>query len=191
MISFREKYKITLSEIDNLNLYELNIFNSIKKFYELNNKISDKQEDLLYNILKREILFKFNTKEVQMYRENFYRTDYHGDYLLDDYLFLKETKMSSEELSEQITNKIAMQYNSSGLTQKYEFVKTIEIPENVKNLKEFMNFYNDYLILLEKIQKARKLSSKNKYTKAVKSIVNEEYNYDLIKETLNFKHWEA
>lgn len=190
MLSFREKYQITLKEIDNLNIYELNIYNSIKKFYELNDKISEKQEDLLYNILKREILFTFKTKTVFMYQENFYRTDYHGDYLLDDLPLLRETEMSSEELSEQITNKIAMQYNTSGLTDKYKFVKTIEIPESIKNLREFLVFYNDYETLLKKFKNARKNTSRNKYIKALKSIITEEYNYNLIKDTIKFKHWE-
>ena len=191
MLSFREKYQITLKEIDNLNIYELNIYNSIKKFYELNDKISEKQEDLLYNILKREILLTFKTKTVYMYNENFYRLDYHGDYLLDDQLLLRETEMSSAELSEQITNKIAMQYNTSGLTDKYKFVKTIEIPESIKNLREFLVFYNDYETLLKKIKNARKNTSRNKYIKALKSIITEEYNYDLIKDTIKFKHWEC
>lgn len=190
MLSFREKYQITLKEIDNLNIYELNIYNSIKKFYELNDKISEKQEDLLYNILKREILLTFKTKTVYMYNENFYRVDYHGDYLLSDLPFLRETEMSSEELSEQITNKIAMQYNSSGLTDKYKFVKTIEIPESIKNLREFLAFYNDYETLLNKFKNARKNTSRNKYIKALKSIISEEYDYDLIKDTIKFKHWE-
>ena len=191
MLSFREKYQITLKEIDNLNIYELNIYNSIKKFYELNDKISEKQEDLLYNILKREILLTFKTKTVYMYNENFYRLDYHGDYLLDDLPLLRETEMSSEELSEQITNKIAMQYNSSGLIDKYKFVKTIEIPESIKNLREFLAFYNDYETLLKKFKNARKNTSRNKYIKALKSIITEEYNYDLIKDTIKFKHWEC
>lgn len=191
MLSFREKYQITLKEIDNLNIYELNIYNSIKKFYELNDKISEKQEDLLYNILKREILLTFKTKTVYMYNENFYRLDYHGDYLLDDLPLLRETEMSSEELSEQITNKIAMQYNSSGLIDKYKFVKTIEIPESIKNLREFLVFYNDYETLLKKIKNARKNTSRNKYIKALKSIITEEYNYNLIKDTIKFKHWEC
>lgn len=191
MLSFREKYQITLKEIDNLNIYELNIYNSIKKFYELNDKISEKQEDLLYNILKREILLTFKTKTVYMYNENFYRLDYHGDYLLDDLPLLRETEMSSEELSEQITNKIAMQYNSSGLIDKYKFVKTIEIPESIKNLREFLAFYNDYEALLKKFKNARKNTSRNKYIKALKSIITEEYNYDLIKDTIKFKHWEC
>ena len=191
MLSFREKYQITLKEIDNLNIYESNIYNSIKKFYELNDKISEKQEDLLYNILKREILLTFKTKIVYMYNENFYRLDYHGDYLLDDLPLLRETEMSSEELSEQITNKIAMQYNSSGLTDKYKFVKSIEIPESIKNLREFLVFYNDYDTLLNKFKNARKNTSRNKYIKALKSIITEEYNYDLIKDTIKFKHWEC
>lgn len=191
MLSFREKYQITLKEIDSLNTYELNIYNSIKKFYELNDKISEKQEDLLYNILKREILLTFKTKTVYMYNENFYRLDYHGDYLLDDLPLLRETEMSSEELSEKITNKIAMQYNSSGLTNKYKFVKTIEIPESIKNLREFLAFYNDYETLLNKFKNARKNTSRNKYIKALKSIITEEYNYDLIKDTIKFKHWEC
>lgn len=191
MLSFREKYQITLKEIDNLNIYELNIYNSIKKFYELNDKISEKQEDLLYNILKREILLTVKTKTVYMYNENFYRLDYHGDYLLDDLPLLRETEMSSEELSEQITNKIAMQYNTSGLTDKYKFVKTIEIPESIKNLREFLTFYNDYETLLKKFKNARKNTSRNKYIKALKSIITEEYNYNLIKDTIKFKHWEC
>ena len=190
MLSFREKYKIKLQEIDNFNIYELNIYNNIKKFYELNDKISEKQEDLLYNILKREILFTFKTKTVFMYQENFYRTDYHGDYLLDEKPFLSESELSSDKLNEQITNRIAQQYNSSGTTDKYKFLKTVQIPESIKNLKEFMCFYNDYLILLHKIERARKSSTKNKYIKALKSIINEEYCSDIIKEITNYKHWE-
>lgn len=84
-----------------------------------------------------------------------------------------------------------MQYNSSGLIDKYKFVKTIEIPESIKNLREFLVFYNDYETLLKKIKNARKNTSRNKYIKALKSIITEEYNYDLIKDTIKFKHWEC
>lgn len=176
-MNFIEKYNITLQEINSLGEYEKKIFESLKTYFEKVNLLTEKQSDLLVKILKRNFDFSnINYKKYNLYREYYFRADYHGDYLEDSEYIIAE----NVDLNEKIQDRRAAQYNYSQQINKYKFIREINVPEQISNLKAFSKYFERFEILTKKLDKARTINSKYKIIKALKSILNEEYNYDVI-----------
>ena len=180
-----ETQNITLQEINSLNGSERKIFESLCSQFLLKQTLSDKQNDLLTKILKRE----FDVSNIEyikcfLYKQYFYRTDYHGDYLLDSEYVLSPVELEQE----QITNRIAMQYNYSDATDKYKFEKMVAVPSNIKQLNNYANYYmHKFEKLMMKLPRARSINSKYKIIRAIKTILSEEYNDSLISDILDRK----
>lgn len=176
-MNFIEKYNITLQEINSLNIYEKKIFESLKIYFEKANSLTEKQSDLLVKILKRNFDFSdINYKKYNLYKEYCFRADYNSDYLKDSEYIISE----NVNLDEKIQDRIAAQYNYNQQVNKYEFVREINVPEQITNLKTFSRYFDRFDILIKKLDKARTSNSKYKIIKALKSILTEEYNSDII-----------
>ena len=176
-MNFIEKYNITLQEINSLNEYENKVFTSLQSYFEKTNSLTEKQNDLLVKILKRNFNLSYIIyKKYNLYKEAFFRADYNGDYLEDsEYIISKDL-----DLTEKIQDLKAAQYNYDQKVNKYKFIKEINVPEQITNLKSYSKYFNRFEELVNKFQKARTINSKYKITKAIKSILSEEYNNDII-----------
>jgi hypothetical protein len=184
-----EKYNIALSELSSLNESEKKIFESLKNQFEIKQTLSDKQNDLLTKILKRE----FNISNIEytkynLYKEYFYRADYNGDYLKDSKYIILEDE-SDVILNEEIQNLHARQYNYIDYEKRYEFDSIIAIPSCIKNIHRYLPYSHHFEKLIMKLPRARSLKSKYNIVKAIKTILNEEYNQNTINNVLKYKHW--
>ena len=176
-MNFIEKYNITLQEINGLNEHGKKIFESLKTYFEKANSLTEKQSDLLVKILKRNFDFSdILYKEYNLYKEYYFRADYNNDYLKDSEYIISE----NVNLDEKIQDRIAAQYNYNQQVNKYEFVREINVPEQITNLKAFSRYFERFDILIKKLDKARTNNSKYKIIKALKSILTEEYNSGII-----------
>lgn len=181
-----EDYSITLEELNSLNDWENDVLKSLNKQLVERTTLSDSQNDLLTRILKRE--FNINNieyKDVNLYIENFYRVDYHGDYLQD-----RRYKASLELLdeNEQIDDLHASQYNYSCTVNRYKFDRVIKVPVCIKELDNYVNYYmNYYEKLILKVQRAKSTNSKYKMVKALKSILNNNPDDKLLDYIFNYK----
>jgi len=143
----------------------------------LTKELSKKQLQTLMDILDMsEPEPQYSTQITKRYIQNFYRTDYHGDYL-------KDTTYAYDILEENLEDKIqdahAAQYRQEAYIRKYAFNKDISIPANVTNISYFMTmFYDDYKFLSEKItrNKFRKIKAKNLAYRALESLVQGDVN---------------
>lgn len=181
-----ETHNITLQEINSLNESERKIFDSLCVQFLSKQTLSDKQNDLLTKIMKREFdISNIEYSKMYLYKSYFYRMDYHGDYLLDSEYVLSPVKLEQE----QITNKIAMQYNYSDTTDKYQFEKMVAVPKSIKGLNNYANYYMfKFEKLMMKLPRARSINSKYKIIRAIKTILSEEYADSLISDVLDRKY---
>ena len=185
------EYKnITLQELNRLSESERRIFDSLSSQFQSKQYITEKQNDLLTKILKRDFdlsnidTIKYN--KMFLYKSYFYRTDYNGDYLQDSEYVLSPVELEQE----QISNLVASQYNYSSTVDKYQFEKMVAVPESIKGLNNYARYYmSKYEKLIMKLKRARSSESKYKIIKAIKTILSEEYNEELISEVLERKYW--
>lgn len=185
------EYKnITLQELNRLSESERRIFDSLSSQFQSKQYITEKQNDLLIKILKRDFdlsnidTIKYN--KMFLYKSYFYRTDYNGDYLQDSEYVLSPVELEQE----QISNLVASQYNYSCTVDKYQFEKMVAVPESIKGLNNYARYYMfKYEKLIMKLKRARSSESKYKIIKAIKTILSEEYNEELISEVLDRKYW--
>ena len=182
-----ETQNITLQEINTLNESERKIFDSLCAQYSTKQTLSDKQNDLLTKILKREIdISNISYNKMYLYKKYFYRTDYHGDYLLDSEYVLSPVELAQEE----ITDLHAAQYNYSATTDKYQFEKMVAVPSSIKGLNNYANYYMfKFEKLMMKLPRARSINSKYKIIRAIKTILSEEYSDSLISDVLDRKFY--
>lgn len=180
-----ETHNITLQEINSLNDSERKIFESLCSQYLTKQTLSDKQNDLLTKIIKREFdISNISYNKMYLYKSYFYRTDYHGDYLLDSEYVLSPVELEQE----QITNQIAMQYNYSDTIDKYQFEKIVAVPTSIKQLNNYANYYMfKFEKLMMKLPRARSMNSKYRIIRAIKTILSEEYSDSLIRDVLERK----
>lgn len=180
--SLIEAWNISLNELNSLNDSELKILNSLREQYSLKSTLSQKQNDLLTKILKREFdLQDIKYNKMFLYRSYFYRTDYHGDYLQDSEYVLSPVELEQEE----IKNLHAEQYNYIEYVDKYKFEKMVAIPENIKQLNNYANYYMfKFEKLMMKLPRARSIQSKYNIVKAIRTILSEEYDNNLIENVL-------
>lgn len=185
-MNFIEKYNITLQEINCLNEYENKVFVSLKMYFEKTNTLTEKQNDLLIKILKRNFDFSnIPYKKYNLYKEYYFRADYNGDYLEDSEYIIAE----NIDLDEKIQDRRAMQYNYNQQINRYKFIREVNVPEQITNLKAFSKYFERFEVLIKKLDKARTSGSKYKIVKALKSILTEEYNYDVIYyDSCNYKN---
>lgn len=182
-----ETHNITLQEINSLNDSERKIFESLIVQFNNKQQLSDKQNDLLTKILKREFDIS-NVKYTKMflYKSYFYRTDYHGDYLKDSEYVISPVELKQE----QITDLHAMQYNYSAMVDRYQFEKMVAVPTTIKRLNNYANYYmGKFEKLMMKLPRTRTMNSKYKIIKAIKTILSEEYDDSLIQDVLDRKYW--
>jgi hypothetical protein len=121
---------------------------------------------------------RLKQQTIHIYHEYFYRDDSHGDPFCDWNVIYSKEKIPQEQI--QCMNSAA--HGVVDYTNKYNLIDTVEIPGEIKNIKKFMMYYNDYKLIYEKIvrNKFRKESSREKHYKALESIINEEYDMNLI-----------
>ena len=184
-----ERNNITLSELSSLNESEKKIFESLKTQFEIKQTLSDKQNDLLTKILKRE----FNISNIEytkynLYKEYFYRADYNGDYLKDSKYTILENE-SEEVLNEEIQDLHARQYDYVSYEKRYKFDSIIAIPNCIKNIHRYLLYRQDFEKLIVKLQRARSAGSKYNIIRAIKTILSEEYDQSLIDNVLRYRHW--
>lgn len=185
------EYKnITLQELNRLSESERRIFDSLSSQFQSKQYITEKQNDLLTKILKRDFdlsnidTIKYN--KMFLYKSYFYRTDYNGDYLQDSEYVLSPVELEQE----QISNLVASQYNYSSTVDKYQFEKMVAVPESIKGLNNYARYYMfKYEKLIIKLKRARSSESKYKIIKAIKTILSEEYDEELISDVLDRKYW--
>ena len=155
---------------------------------EAGKTLSKRQVEILKDLLgEEETIVDVPLKVVKAYREYFYRTDYHGDYLMDS---LETYDISSSLLEEKVQDSHAAQYGSEVFIEKYEFVKEVLIPSSIENVSYFMNFYyEDYIKILKKvhINKFRHLRTRNDAIRALNSLTQgnvHEVNESLVNRVL-------
>jgi metal-sulfur cluster biosynthetic enzyme len=126
--------------------------------------LSDKQINALKSVLNIEIpLLKYKTKTVKMYKQYFFRADYHGDILQDS-----RTVYDIVNPSNKIQDLHALQYSTEKYINEYQYVFDVEIPFNVVNVDYFMNFYyEDYTKLIDKIERNKFRSTKTRNNAAI------------------------
>ena len=176
-----EAYSITLEELNSLNEYEQNTLKSFEKYFIVAGILTKAQNLLLTKILKRE----FNLNDIKftkcfLYKEKFYRADYHGDYLCD-----WNNKLSYNEIpQEQIQDLHARQYNYEAYEDKYVFDGMVAVPNQITNLNYYVDYYKDFEKLYSKLSRAKTAFSKYKIIKTLKAILNQEECKMLVDETL-------
>ena len=190
MNTLAEYKNITLQELNRLSESERRIFDSLSSQFQSKQYITEKQNDLLTKILKRDFdlsnidTIKYN--KMFLYKSYFYRTDYNGDYLQDSEYVLSPIELEQE----QISNLVASQYNYSSTVDKYQFEKMVAVPESIKGLNNYARYYMfKYEKLIIKLKRARSSESKYKIIKAIKTILSEEYDEELISDVLDRKYW--
>ena len=190
MNTLAENKNITLQELNNLSESERRIFDSLNSQFQSKQYITEKQNDLLTKILKRNFdssnidSIKYN--KMFLYKSYFYRTDHHGDYLQDSEYVLSPIELEQE----QISNLVASQYNYSSTVDKYQFEKMVAVPESIKGLNNYARYYmSKYEKLIMKLKRARSSESKYKIIKAIKTILSEEYDEELISDVFDRKYW--
>lgn len=182
-----ETQNITLQEINSLNGSERKIFESLCSQFLLKQTLSDKQNDLLTKILKREFdIGNISYNKMYLYKEYFYRPDWRGDMLRDSRYVLSPVELEQE----QIIDAISEQYNYKSFEDKYQFEKMVAVPSSINRLNNYANYYmTKFEKLMMKLPRARSINSKYKIIKAIKTILTEEYNDSLISDVLERKHW--
>ena len=177
MNSLIETHNITLQEINSMNEYERKVFESISTQFQSKQTLTEKQNDLLTKILKREFNIS-NIKYTKMflYKEYFYRVDHHGDYLKDSRYKLSPVELKQEE----IQNLHARQYNYIDYENKYQFEKMVAVPESIEQLNNYTKYMYKFEKLIMKLPRARSIQSKYNIIKAIKTILSEEYDDNLI-----------
>lgn len=182
-----ETHNITLQEINSLNESERKIFDSLCAQFLPKQMLSDKQNDLLTKIIKREFdVSNIQYKKCFLYKEYFYRPDWRGDMLRDSRYVLSPVELEQE----QIIDAISEQYNSKSFEDKYHFEKMVAVPTTIKELNNYANYYMfKFEKLMMKLPRARSINSKYKIIRAIKTILSEEYNDSLISDVLDRKHW--
>lgn len=183
-----ETHNITLREISNLNEAERNIFNSLAAQFDAKQQLSEKQNDLLTKILKREFdILDITHKTMFLYKEYYYRRDNNDDFLQDARYVISPTELDTNEI---IKNKIAEQYNYADWIKRFEFEKMVAVPASIQQLNNYANYYMfKFEKLMMKLPRARTMNSKYKIIRAIKTILSEEYQDSLIQEVLDRKYW--
>lgn len=187
MQTLNSKYEITSEELSKLNESEKKILQSFETYFDKNNSITEKQEDLLIKILKRRLILNIEYVEVYDYFEQYFKCDHHGDYFQSDCRIFSKTALSGS-----IKDLHAEQYGTASYIDKYKYNGKVKVPNAIKNLSTFSKYYyNDFKELVRRFNTARTENSKFKIYKALKSILNETYDENLINDILRFKHWEV
>ncbi len=182
-----ESLNITLQELNLMNESERKIFESISLRFLTKQTLTEKQNDLLTKLLKREFdISNIEHTKMFLYRSYFYRPDWRGDYIRDTRYVLSPVELEQE----QIIDAISEQYNYKAYTNKYEFEKMVAVPVSIQQLNNYANYYMfKYEKLMMKLPRARSIESKYKIIKAIKTILSEEYNDSLIQDVLDRKYW--
>lgn len=182
-----ETHNITLQEINALNELERKIFDSLCAQFLSKQTISDKQNDLLTKIMKREFdVSNIEYKKCFLYKEYFYRPDWRGDMLRDSRYILSDNEL----VQEQIIDAVSEQYGYKSFEDKYQFEKMVAVPKSIKGLNNYANYYMfKFEKLMMKLTRARSINSKYKIIRAIKTILSEEYDDSLISDALERKYW--
>ncbi len=182
-----ETHNITLQEINSLNDSERKIFESLCSQFNAKQQLSDKQNDLLTKIIKREFdISNIKYTKMYLYKSYFYRPDWRGDMMRDSRYVLSPVEL----VQEQIIDAISEQYGSKSFEDKYQFEKTVAVPTTIKQLNNYANYYMfKFEKLMMKLPRARSINSKYKIIRAIKTILSEEYADSLISDVLDRKHW--
>lgn len=135
--------------------------------------LTENQIVALKSILSIELTVNpYSIQPVKKYKQYFYRTDYHGDYL-QDYEYVYD--IPKEILNDKIQDAHAAQYGSEVYVNKYKFVEEVNIPKNVTNVSYFMDiFYEDFKHIVDKLERNgyRSTRNKNKGINALNSITS-------------------
>ena len=182
-----ESHNITLREISNLTESERKLFESLNAQFNVKQQLSEKQNDLLIKILKREFdISNITYIKMFLYKEYFYRPDWRGDMMRDSKYILSPVELEQE----QIIDAISEQYNCKSYDDKFEFEKMVAVPASIQQLHNYANYYMlKFEKLMMKLPRARTMNSKYKIIKAIKTILSEEYQDSLIQEVLDRKYW--
>ena len=152
---------------------------SLKEQYESGKTLSKAQLDCLIDYSGKKIeLPEYKTKKVNLYYENFYRLDYHGDYLCSSNIVIDDGNL---DLNEKIQDAHAAQYSYEDYIDKYNFKETVSVP-CLNNLNKFLSYKEDYDFLTKKLNrnKFRSVRSFNNCVRALNSILDETYSQKLL-----------
>lgn len=185
-------FKITLKELNGLTSFDKKFLSSLDSQLNNGKTLSEKQTNTLNTILNRSLNIEIPvSKLVDLYTQNFYRTDYHGDYL-NDY----RTVCLFENPNTTIQNMNAYQYGVESYEPEFVFNKRVEVPSTLKTeteINKFLEFKHQYDLLIGKLKRNsfRTIKTKNRGIQAIKSILSGEYDKNLIDLATgqNFKHW--
>jgi len=174
-----EHYDITETEQYFLDLPKnQNFVQSLKAYFEKNNHLTEKQEQVLFNMVNRvlphdDLLNLETSKETIVYRD-YYRADYHGDMLKDSEICCLKRHLTEEELNEKITDEHAAQYGSSVSANKYDIREEVEFPIGVKDEKFFVKYnLENFQLAMKKLRanRFRKTSTKNRTIKILRHLL--------------------
>ena len=173
-----DTHNITLQELNSMTDSEKRIFESISSQFLTKQTITEKQNDLLIKILKREFdISNIEFTKYNLYREYFYKLDHH-----EDYFKTSKCKIAKElDLSETIQNLHASQYNYSDRTNRYELQGIIAVPACIKDLDEYIHYRDIFEKAYRKFKNTRTANSKYAYIKIIKTILSEEYDEKILK----------
>lgn len=182
-----ETHNIALQEINSLNDSERKIFESLIVQFNTKQQLSEKQNDLLTKILKRQFdISNIKYTKMYLYKSYFYRPDWRGDMMRDSRYVLSPVELEQE----QIIDAISEQYNYKSYEDKYQFEKMVVVPDSINQLNNYANYYmNKYEKLIVKFSRARSIQSKYNIIRAIKTILTEEYNDTVINAVLDRKYW--
>ena len=178
MKSLIETLNITLQELNSMTDSERRIFESISSQFLTKQTITEKQNDLLIKILKREFdISNIEFTEYNLYREYFYKLDKNEDYFkTSKYKIAKELC-----LTEMIRNLHASQYNYSNSINRYELQCKIAVPNCIKDLDKYIHYRDIFEKAYRKYKSARSVNSKYTYMRIIKTILSEEYDEKILK----------
>jgi len=143
---------------------------STSKQYNLGKKLSEKQLQVINDILGTEETFDIDFETKYLYLEYFYRTDYHGDMLMDSNYIITPGKL----LQERIQDLHALQYNSEMYSNKYKRIRTIEVPSNAIHFEYNFEVFEKHYTKLKR-NRFRTTKSKNKCIRNLKNIIKNTY----------------
>jgi len=172
-------YNITEAEQELLNSpRNQNFAQSLKVYFEKNNRLTEKQEQALFNMLNRiqsydDLLNLETSKETIVYRV-YYRADYHGDMLKDSEICCLKRHLTEEELNEKIIDEHTAQYGQEAQVNKYFTGDEIEFPIGVKDEKFFVKYgLKNFQLAMKKLKanRFRKASTKNRTIKILRQLL--------------------
>lgn len=145
---------------------------SLKKQEDNGKTLSEKQLQILRD--KMDIKEKFEKPEFKSFdiiKRNFFRVDYHGDYLMDCRTFILTNNCEEIDFKSEISDLHAGQYGMSNKVKEYEFAGKCLIPTNAKNPKVVFDFLYEFNKILEKLNRNKIRTTKN-YNYCVRALNN-------------------